>query len=347
MSRRILLLITDLEIGGTPTVVRELAARLSDPPHVIVEVACLKGWGPVADQIRAGGIHVTSLHARGVFSLPQVVFSLRKLVKQRGYDTVVSFLLHANFIATLALRPLPDVRLFQSIQTTQPWPGWHWWLQGQIESRAERLIVPSRAIVTATRMRSGIAESRFDVIPNAIEPDTFPRRVVFAGQAIRVGFLGRIDPVKRLSIAIEAVGRLDDPDVQLHVFGAGHDPRVDLTALHWHGAVNGPQEALSKMDCLILPSIGEGFGLVLIEAMAAGVPVIASAAGAIPEVVRDDETGILVPVGPDEVGRFSDAIQRLRHDPQLRERLIKNGLSEVRRRFTWDVVLPEYQRTLS
>ena len=49
VPRRILLLITDLEIGGTPTVVRELAVRLREPDRVDVEVACLKRWGPVAD----------------------------------------------------------------------------------------------------------------------------------------------------------------------------------------------------------------------------------------------------------------------------------------------------------
>ena len=63
MARRILLLITDLEIGGTPTVVRELAVRLHRPPYVFVDVACLAKWGPVADQIQAAGISVTALGA--------------------------------------------------------------------------------------------------------------------------------------------------------------------------------------------------------------------------------------------------------------------------------------------
>jgi hypothetical protein len=52
LQRRILLLITDLEIGGTPSVVRELAIRLHDPPRVVVDVACLSAWGPTADQIQ-------------------------------------------------------------------------------------------------------------------------------------------------------------------------------------------------------------------------------------------------------------------------------------------------------
>ena len=66
MSRRILLLITDLQIGGTPTVVRELACRLHHPPEVQIEVACLAAWGEVADQLRAAGIPVTALGARNI-----------------------------------------------------------------------------------------------------------------------------------------------------------------------------------------------------------------------------------------------------------------------------------------
>jgi AraC-like DNA-binding protein len=62
---RTLLLITDLELGGTPTVVRELAVRLPRRGHDI-EVACLSKWGPVADQISAAGVPVTALNAAGV-----------------------------------------------------------------------------------------------------------------------------------------------------------------------------------------------------------------------------------------------------------------------------------------
>jgi hypothetical protein len=64
VPRRILLLITDLEIGGTPTVVRELALRLHRTGRAHIEVACLSEWGPIADQIATGGVEVTALGAR-------------------------------------------------------------------------------------------------------------------------------------------------------------------------------------------------------------------------------------------------------------------------------------------
>ncbi len=65
MATRILLLITDLKIGGTPTVVRELALRLNADEDFEVEVACLDGWGPVAEQLQEHGVSVTALEAAG------------------------------------------------------------------------------------------------------------------------------------------------------------------------------------------------------------------------------------------------------------------------------------------
>src|SRR5690349_3370956 len=98
--RRILLLITDLEIGGTPTVVRELAVRLHAPPGVHVEVACLAKWGPVADQPREAGIEVTALGAKGAWDL-RILPRFVRLVREHRIDTVFSFLMHANVVAAI------------------------------------------------------------------------------------------------------------------------------------------------------------------------------------------------------------------------------------------------------
>lgn len=354
MPRRILLLITDLEIGGTPTVVRELAIRLNAPPDVVVDVACLKDAGPVAEQLKIAQISVTALGARGVFSLPRTIRSLRELIVDRRYDTVVSFLVHANAVASFALKRLPGVRLIQSIQTTQAHPSWHWWLQGRVNQRANRFLAPSKAIVQVAGERSGIASDRFVVIPNAVDADAFGRTEVFAGEITRAGFLGRIDPVKRIDVAIRAAELASDLPARLFIFGGGPGAaklsaqlsNSNTSIVHYVGPVDRPRDALAKIDVLLLPSIGEGFGLVLIEAMAAGVPVIASAAGAIPEIIRHELNGLLVDVGPNEARGFADAIRRLRNDPDLRERLIANGLADVRWRYTWDIVLPQYRKLL-
>ena len=108
MQRRILLLNTDLEIGGTPTVVRELAIRLRDATGAHIEVAGLSKSGPLCDQLAARGIRCTALGARGAWDL-KIIRSLGGLLRRGKFDTVLSFLIHANF------RPDQGVSVAQAI----------------------------------------------------------------------------------------------------------------------------------------------------------------------------------------------------------------------------------------
>ncbi|MGH7215300.1 MAG: glycosyltransferase [Tepidisphaeraceae bacterium] len=357
MPRRILLLITDLEIGGTPTVVRELAIRLTRGTDAHVEVACLAKWGPVATQLREAGIAVHAIGASGPLDLVRVTRDLVRFIHERRFDTVFSFLVHANTIAALASRFCRDVRFQQSIQTTQPKPRWHWKLQAIAHHAAERVVVPSMSAGRAARAWADVPAGKLVVIPNAVDADAFARSPVPAldPRPYPVGFIGRLDPVKRVPMLIEALaGRAARRgDVHLHIFGDGPErPLVEgaiagLRAESWvtmHGAVPRPQEALSRVGLLVLPSSAEGFGLVLIEAMAAGVPVVAAGVAGVRDVVRHGANGILV--DPDAPAMLAGAIDRVIDDSALRAQLVETGLRDARERFGWEGVLGAYARLL-
>jgi glycosyltransferase involved in cell wall biosynthesis len=358
--RRILLLITDLEIGGTPTVVRELATRLRRPPEVEMEVACLSRWGPVADQLREAAVNVTALEARGARDLIRTTRRLTALVRERGYDTVLSFLVHANAIAAIASRFCGEqVRWLQSIQTTQPSPRWHWWVQGLVQAAAERVIVPSPSAAQVARDWAGVPDEKIVVIPNAVDVEALGRIAAqppgVRSPITRVGFLGRLDPVKRVDVLIRAVRLLGGGAYELHVFGDGAERRgLELLArselagrvrFEFHGAVPSPGEALKQIDVLVLPSDAEGFGLVLIEAMAAGVPVVATEVAGIRDVVQDGCTGLLVRAG--DAQELAGAIRRVSEDDALRERLVREGLGDVRERYSWSAVLEKYRELVA
>lgn len=353
-ERRILFLITDLEIGGTPTVVRELAIRLGALVHT--QVACLKPAGPVAGQLRAAGMTATSLAMTSATHIQRTVTRLRELIARDRIDTVCSFLVHANALATAASRPMPTVRLFQSIQTVQPTPAWHWWLQRLVVGAAERVIVPSGAIADYASRRCRIPPERFAVIPNAIEPAEFTVAARWQGGPIRLGYLGRLDPNKSPQDLPAVLDHLPARcPAELHFFGEGPErARLEQLAAEpryagrivLHGAVAQPQDALSTMDILLLPSRVEGFGLVLIEAMASGVPVIAVASGGVTEVVRDEVNGLLVAPTADAGRAFAGAVTRLLEDGALRSRLIEDGLATVQSRFSWSRILPQYREVL-
>jgi glycosyltransferase involved in cell wall biosynthesis len=160
----------------------------------------------------------------------------------------------------------------------------------------------------------------------------------------RIGFLGRLEPVKGLDVLLDAFDLLQSP-ASLVVAGDGSE-RQRLAArserVHFLGPVDFAQVPafLKSLDVLVLPSITilplhkEQFGRVLVEAMAAGVPVIGSSSGAIPEVI--DDAGLVVPER--DPLSLAQAIDRVLGDPDLRQRLIDLGHQRVRTLYAWPVV---------
>jgi glycosyltransferase involved in cell wall biosynthesis len=368
--RRVLLLNTDLELGGTPTVIRELAVRLRDAADAHVEVACLARQGPIGVQIEKAGIVVTPLNAAGAADLG-VAWRLVHLIREHRIDTVFSFLVHANTIAALAAMACRNVRFFQAVQTTQPRPRWHWAVQAAAQYAAERVVAPSNSVANAARDWAGVPAEKIVVIPNAIDRvistfsaapggskrgltggfQLYQPKMDHPGEIVQIGFIGRLDPVKRIPDLLEAMENVHG--AHLHVFGAGEQRPLleqmirdlnlaDLATLR--GPTAGPQEALAQIGLLVLPSQAEGFPLVLIEAMAAGVPIVATDAPGIRDVIINGRTGLLVPIG--SPGKLAAAIQKLVDHPQQRRMLAIEGFADVQKRFTWKTVLPQYLRLL-
>jgi glycosyltransferase involved in cell wall biosynthesis len=317
--------------------------------------------------LRGAGVRVTAFAAHGALDLPRVVKRLVRLVREHRIDTVFSLLVHANAVAACASWFAGGgVRFIQSVQTTQARPRWHWWVQRFAQHYAECVVVPSPSAGRVAHEWADVPREKVVVIPNAIDPaeyrgtDLLPgssrvssrAHALKTGATFRIGFIGRLDPVKRIPDLLAAVASLEDR-FQLHVFGDGAD-RAHLSSIAdrfgiservtFHGVVAQPQFALARIDLLVLPSEAEGFGLVLIEAMAAGVPVVATEVAGICDVVKNGVTGLLVPVA--SPAALAGAIRRVAEDEALRRALVQNARADVCRRFTWDVVLPQYAALL-
>src|SRR5207253_3115731 len=110
----------------------------------------------------------------------------------------------------------------QSIQTTQPNPGWHWRVQGWVQSYAEKIVVPSESVKRVALERSRVPAEKVVVIPNAISPDEFSIQPRLTSERIAIGFIGRLDPIKRIGDLLEAMTKLQGR-VHLNIFGDGPD----------------------------------------------------------------------------------------------------------------------------
>ncbi len=161
------------------------------------------------------------------------------------------------------------------------------------------------------------------------------------GEVIRILFVGRLVPVKGLPYLLEATRTLLDHDVQVEVsiVGTGREresliqlsSRLGLgTAIRFLGELSYGPDLLAiyrRADVFVLPSLSEAMAKTVWEAMACGVPVVATRIGGLPDVVRHEETGLLV--DSRRSGQIADAIERLCADGPLRQRLIKAGYSLV------------------
>jgi glycosyltransferase involved in cell wall biosynthesis len=144
-------------------------------------------------------------------------------------------------------------------------------------------------------------------------------------KALVVGSVGWLTDVKGHTYLIEAVAKLkqDFPALHLVIIGSGdrHDALLQQAesaglrdAVHFLGHRDDIESCLAGMDLFVLPSLNEGMGRALIEAMAAGLPVIASHVGGIPAVIRHERTGLLVP--PGDANALAVALRRLLDRPE-------------------------------
>ena len=161
-----------------------------------------------------------------------------------------------------------------------------------------------------------------------------------------VGLFGRISEAKGQHLLIDAVLRADRNQEKLSalIVGRAMDPdyleKIKKTAadstlsgrIAFKGFIDDPQAWMQACDCIVLTSREETFGLVLIEAMAAGVPVIGSDRGGVPEIIDHEATGLLFPSGKSEI--LSRQLIRLKNDPKLRIRFALAGREKARRCFS-------------
>jgi glycogen(starch) synthase len=193
-------------------------------------------------------------------------------------------------------------------------------------------------------MRRGVDRRAFaDLGPNP--PDPFPE---LAGRP-RVVFLGRLVASKGVGTLIEAVARLRTPGVQVVLVGDGPargeveaavrrlglDDRVHVTGFVPH---HRTPAVLAAADLLVLPSVYEELGTVLVEALQVGLPAVASRVGGIPEVVADGRNGLLVP--PGDAPALAAAIDAVLGDPALAARLAA-GARERAPEHDWERVADE------
>ena len=348
---RIAYLVGSLKPGGAEKQMLELAERLPrDRFHV--DFVTVAGWGEYDARARAAGLGIRSLGPAGSPDSGALVRLARRasktmryvaVARAARYDVIDAWLYPSDVLAALcrSLTRTPVIvagrrNLGDFYSTWGPTDR----LMSAVAKRLTDVVVANSAAVGANTLeREHIEPARLRIIRNGVElieptsADERARRRSALGVAadeFLIGCVANYRPVKCLDLLIDAFATLDEAnsrlrlvlvgegsirsELQQRIHELGLDDRVRL-----FGSVLDPRPLYGAFDLVVQSSRSEGLPNAILEAAAAGLPVVATAAGGTEEIVVDGRTGLLVPAG--STAALASALARVIADPELRMRL--------------------------
>jgi len=229
------------------------------------------------------------------------------------------------------------------------------WLQRRSYRRFDAVVAVS-APQREELIEVGVCADHIHLVQNAWRPSEPPLSRVEARTALGldadarvVGWVGRLSPEKGPDVMVEALAACRATDVTLSVVGAGRlEPELRALAeergvadrVRWHGMVPEAGRYLAAFDALLMTSWTEGTPIVLLEAMAAGVPVITTAVGGVPDVVSEHEA-VLVPAG--DVAGLASAITKVLENPEAADIRCKGARRRLERDFAVEPWVQRYR----
>jgi len=359
---RIVYLIDKMGAGGAQTHLRSLASRL-DRESFSTEVVCLTRGGVSADRLRLEGVPVNVLGVTRLYSPAAVPAFLRFAARLRALRPSVlhTYLSTANVFGTAVARAASVSGLITTRRDTG-------FADGRLMRRAlgltnrwaRRVVAVSEDTARIARQREGIREPFLTVIPNGVDLDRFTRtgrrdeaRAVLGipASARLLVTVSHLTPIKAIDVLVEAAPaiRAAVPGAFVLVAGRGTEQervqaRIDALGLGGEfrllGSYDDVPALLEAADLFVLPSRSEGQPNAVIEAMAMGLPVVASRVGGVPEVSRHDREALLVE--PDAPERLAEACIRVLTGPDLAIRLGRAGHERARAEFSLPTMLKRY-----
>ncbi len=348
MKKKIAHIITDLDIGGAEVMLLKTLRNFKSDEYEHFVVS-LKPMGSVGRTMRDEGFRVYALGLNKYNFVPSFA-RLLYIFKKEKPCIIHSYLFHADIFGRIAAKLINIPILISSLRSVELGGRLRGTLLKMTDFCVEAVTTVSEEVARVHIAKGTAKKEKVRVIHNGVELKGYRRDGSFSLKrkmgiedgAFALLTVGRLEEVKGHIFLIKAlellrkrgyifkaliVGRKDYKDkLQKEIVDRSLEDKVILT-----GERKDVHELLAIADAFVLPSLWEGLPNVLLEAMAAGLPVVATRVGGIPELITDNETGLLVEAKDNDA--LAEAIERMIKEPGLRERLGHNAGDYVRKNF--------------
>jgi glycosyltransferase involved in cell wall biosynthesis len=347
---RVLHVITGMGLGGAEKVVCQLASYAGGQGGIIWLKGPLVKW---QDELERAGVHLMPLHIQGLRSLPRAIKLLRQQIAQFQPDVVHGHLIHAQLLTRWALRGMRSMPLITTQHNVYPAarhiPRWLIKLNA-VTCRQDRAIVAVSEAVCRKLKVEGFRAKEIRVIYNGIEPPVGPPPYAIQTPPV-ITLVGRLNREKGVDIFLDALRML--PECRGWLVGIGSEresKRVEellqrdnlLSRVRWDRTGMEGFRAMTEASVVVVPSRSEGLGIVALEAMSLGRPVVASRVDGLSEVVQEGVTGLLIT--PESPEALAEAVRSVLSDPFRAVEMGRAGRRRVEERFSLSKMRASYRQ---
>lgn len=323
--------ITELDRGGAERALSQLVLGL-DRRSWLPRVYCLGPRGYFAGELESGGVDVQCFGANGLRSFPSVVWRLKRELRSFRPQILQTFLFHGNLVGRIAARLAGVPIVVSGIRVAERRSRWYGRLDRWTNGLVNLNVCVSQGVADFSIRETGLKPSKLTVIPNGVDFETFanaaaadlrPLGIRSSGPVVIT--VGRLEEQKGIEFLLWAAALVLNriPGCQFLIVGDGPD-RDSLQALasaleiadsvFFAGHRGDVPELLKASSVFALASLWEGMPNALLEAMAAGLPVVATSVEGSSEVVESGVSGLLVE--PRDVQGLAEALLRLLLNPE-------------------------------
>lgn len=345
--------------GGGERYVADLTNSLIARGHNLF--AALRPGSPLIRHLELPKENILTLPLRNALDVPSA-HELERFVRGRRIDVVHAHMARDYSLASYASRRNRQTKFIATRHVLFQLNRLH----RHTLARASRVIAVSSAV--AKELRRIVNESQIALIPNGIDVERFERaragfdraqflrRMGLPGECLLVGSVGELRTLKRHDDFIRGAAKIVSRFPETHFVLAGVDTTGDVRkqleklvvelglkdCFHFLGWVDDAESLLCGMDVFVSASETESFGLAMAEAMAAGTPVVATRTEGAQEVVEDQKTGLLVPIG--DVDRIAEAVASLLANAERRHTMGAHANEAANTRFSLNRMVDEIEK---